>query len=52
MDYVSKQLTKNEAKCSDVITALKPTTGTKAAKSVPKTTCIEMSNSIKTKKFH
>lgn len=34
-----EQQTKNEAKCSDVITALKPTTGTKDAKSVPKTTC-------------
>lgn len=34
------QLTKKEAKCSDVITALKPTTGTKAANNVPKTTCI------------
>lgn len=35
------KLTRKDAKCSDVITALNPTTGTKAAKSVPKTTCIE-----------
>lgn len=34
-------LTKNDAKCSDVITALKPTTGTKAANKVPRTTCID-----------
>lgn len=31
--------TRNDAKCSDVITALKPTTGTKAARSVPSITC-------------
>lgn len=30
-------LTKNDAKCSDVRTALKPTTGTNAASNVPKT---------------
>ena len=39
---MEKELTKNEAKCSDVKTALKPTTGTKAANSVPSTTCICM----------
>lgn len=39
--------TKNDAKCSDVITALKPTTGTKEARSVPKTTCIEQDFSRK-----
>lgn len=37
---VSVELTKNDAKCSDVMTALKPTTGTNAANNVPKTTCI------------
>jgi hypothetical protein len=31
--------TRNDAKCSEVITALKPTTGTKAARSVPSITC-------------
>ena len=31
--------TRNDAKCSDVNTALKPTTGTKAARSVPNITC-------------
>lgn len=36
-----EMLTKKEAKCSDVMTALNPTTGTKAANNVPKTTCIE-----------
>lgn len=39
---MKKELTKNEAKCSDVRTALKPTTGTKAANSVPSTTCIRI----------
>ena len=39
---MKKELTKNEAKCSDVKTALKPTTGTNAANSVPSTTCISM----------
>lgn len=40
--YIIEQnmfLTKNDAKCSDVRTALKPTTGTNAASNVPKTTC-------------
>lgn len=32
--------TKKDAKCSEVITALKPTTGTNAARRVPKTTCL------------
>jgi hypothetical protein len=36
-----RKLTKNDAKCSDVMTALNPTTGTNAANNVPKTTCIE-----------
>ena len=31
--------TRNDAKCSEVITALKPTTGTNAARSVPSITC-------------
>lgn len=31
--------TRKEAKCSDVITALKPTTGTEAASRVPKMIC-------------
>jgi hypothetical protein len=35
-----RQLTRSDAKCSDVMTALNPT-GTNAAKNVPKTTCIE-----------
>lgn len=38
-DNIKYELTKKEAKCSDVITALKPTTGTNAANNVPKTTC-------------
>jgi hypothetical protein len=37
---VDNQHTRNDAKCSDVITALKPTTGTNAARTVPSTTCI------------
>jgi hypothetical protein len=32
-------VTRKDAKCSDVITALKPTTGTNAARSVPRITC-------------
>ena len=40
-DLETGQLTKNDAKCSDVMTALKPTTGTKAASNVPKTTWIQ-----------
>jgi hypothetical protein len=36
-----RQLTKNDAKCSDVMTALNPTTGTNAANNVPKITCNE-----------
>lgn len=35
------EFTKNDAKCYDVMTALNPTTGTNAAKTVPKTTCEE-----------
>lgn len=38
--FMDVELTKNDAKCSDVMTALKPTTGTNAANNVPKTTCI------------
>lgn len=38
-----QKITRNDAKCSDVMTALKPTTGTRAANSVPNTTC-QMSN--------
>jgi hypothetical protein len=37
--YTHSGHTRNDAKCSDVITALKPTTGTNAARSVPRTTC-------------
>lgn len=36
---IGEKLTKKDAKCSDVITALNPTTGTKEANKVPKTTC-------------
>jgi hypothetical protein len=36
-----RKLTRSDAKCSDVMTALNPTTGTNAANNVPKTTCIE-----------
>lgn len=36
---IREKLTRKEAKCSDVITALNPTTGTNAASNVPKTTC-------------
>lgn len=36
-----QKLTRNEAKCSDVMTALKPTTGTRAANNVPRTTYIQ-----------
>ena len=36
-----RQLTKNDAKCSDVMTALNPTTGTNEANNVPKITCNE-----------
>lgn len=41
VNHLSK-LTKNDAKCSDVKTALKPTTGTNAANNVPRTTCIHV----------
>lgn len=37
---IPQELTKKDAKCSDVMTALNPTTGTNAASNVPKTTCI------------
>lgn len=37
--YIEEKLTKKDAKCSDVITALNPTTGTNEANNVPKTTC-------------
>lgn len=40
-DRMHIRLTKNDAKCSDVITALNPTTGTRAANNVPKTTCMK-----------
>lgn len=36
---IKKRPTRNDAKCSDVMTALKPTTGTRAARRVPNTTC-------------
>lgn len=38
------KLTKNDAKCSEVITALNPTTGTNEANNVPNTTCIKELN--------
>lgn len=40
VSFFLKELTKNDAKCSDVKTALKPTTGTNAANNVPNTTCM------------
>ena len=38
MILIVKDPTRKEAKCSDVITALKPTTGTSAARRVPRIT--------------
>lgn len=36
--FLKKEQTRKEPKCSEVITALKPTTGTNAASNVPNTT--------------